>query len=92
MAGSMSLTFRGKGIVTRTSPFSTRFEKSLAASPFTRKSSASTGRNSGSSAFGLRTRLAISRSNLALAAAGESWKFSEGIWQSAHARPLLPSS
>ena len=43
VAGSTSLTFTGKGIVTRTSPFSTRFEKSRALSPFTRKSSASTG-------------------------------------------------
>ena len=70
----MSLTFSGNGIVTRTSPFSTRFEKSLALSPFTRKSSASTGRKSGSSAFLLCASFANSASNRALAAAGESWK------------------
>jgi hypothetical protein len=79
VAGSMSLTFSGKGIVTRTSPFSTRFEKSLAFSPFTRKSSASTGRKSGSSAFGLCALSACSASNRALAAAGDSWKFSDGM-------------
>ena len=37
--GSTSLTFKGKGIVTRTNPFSIRLEKSVAFSPFSRKSS-----------------------------------------------------
>src|SRR6266545_902074 len=87
----MSLTLVGKGIVTRISPFSKRFEKSLALSPYKRKSSASTGRKSGSSAFGLCSRAACSAANRACAPAGESWKFSEGMWQSAHARPLPPS-
>src|SRR5437588_3982285 len=87
----VSLTFGGRGIVTRTSPFSRRFEKSLALSPFTRKSSASTGRKSGSSAFGLCARSASSASNRACAAAGESWKPSDGMWQSAQARPFPPS-
>ena len=52
VVGSMSLTLGGKGIVTRTKPFCTRLEKYVAFSPFTRKSSASTGRKSGSSALG----------------------------------------
>ena len=68
----MSLTFAGKGIVTRTSPFSIRFEKSFALSPFTRKSSASTGRKSGSSAFLLCASFSDSASNRALAVVGES--------------------
>ncbi len=79
VAGSMRLTFTGNGIVTRTRPFSTRFEKSLAFSPFTRKSSASIGRNNGSSAFLFRDRFAISASKRALATSGESWKLSEGM-------------
>jgi hypothetical protein len=86
----MSLTLAGNGIVTRTSPFSTRFEKSVASSPLTRKSSASTGRNRGSSACLLYLRLFSSLSNRSLAAAGESWKLSDGMWQSAHARPFPP--
>src|SRR5206468_33667 len=35
--------------------------------------------------------LASSPSNRASAAAGESWKPSDGMWQSAHARPFPPS-
>ena len=72
VTGSSSLTFGGNGSVTRTSPLSTRLEKSLAFSPFTRKSSASTGLKSASSAFLLNSRFASSASNLARAAAGES--------------------
>jgi hypothetical protein len=87
----MSLTFSGKDIVTRTSPLSSRFEKSIALSPFIRKSSASTGRKSGSSAFLFCSNFSRSASNRALAAAGESWKPSDGMWQSAHERPLPPS-
>ena len=91
VAGSISLTLGGNGIVTRTSPFSTRFEKSVALSPLTRKSSASTGRKSGSSAFLLLDNFASSASKRARAIAGESWNASDGTWQSAHARPLPPS-
>lgn len=59
--------------------------------PMRRKSSASTGRKSGSSASLLRARLASNASNRAPAAEGESWNESDGTWQSAHARPFPPS-
>src|SRR6267142_4127793 len=91
VTGSTSLTFKGKGIVTRISPFFTRFVKSVALFPFTRKSSASTGRKSGSSAFGSTCRLCCRAMYLAWTAAGESWKPWDGMWQSAQERPLPPS-
>ena len=62
---SSNRTFGGNGSVTRTSPLSTRLEKSLAFSPFVRKSSASTGLKSASSAFLSNSRFASSASNLA---------------------------
>ena len=56
VAGSISLMFGGSGKVILTRPFCRRLLKSLALSPFVRKSSASIGRNSGSSASGCRSR------------------------------------
>ena len=53
-----------------------------------RKSSASIGRNSGSSASGWNRRRSWRNRNRASALAGESWKLSVAMWQSAHARPL----
>ena len=82
---SSSFTLAGSGIVTRTRPFCVRLVKSCAAAPLTRKSSASIARNSGSS-----TPVAVICANRACAAAGVSWKFSESMWQSEHARPLPP--
>src|SRR4029450_11344434 len=40
----------------------------------------------------LRARVADIASNRALPPAGESWNESDGMWQSAHARPFPPSS
>jgi hypothetical protein len=52
VAGSMSLTLGGSGRTIRISPFLRRVVKSEAFAPWIRKSSASMGRNSGSSALG----------------------------------------
>jgi len=82
---SSSFMFAGSAMVTRTRPFIVRFVKSRAAAPFTRKSSASIARNSGSS-----TPVRVITSNLVCTADGVSWKFSLSMWQSEHARPLPP--
>ena len=91
VAGSMSLMFGGSGNVILTRPFWRRLLKSLALSPLVRKSSASIGRNSGSSAFGFRRRRRWRSWNLASTLAGDSWKLSVAMWQSAHARPFAAS-
>ena len=54
VAGSISRMFGGSGKMILTRPFWRRLLKSLACSPLVRKSSASIGRNSGSSASGFR--------------------------------------
>jgi hypothetical protein len=56
VAGSISRMFGGSGNVIRIRPFWRRLRKSLAATPFVRKSSASIGRKSGSSAWGSNWR------------------------------------
>ena len=90
MTGSTSLMFGGSGSVTLTRPFWRRLLKSPALSPLTRKSSASIGRNNGSSAFGSPRRRNSRSRNLASTSAGESWKWLVAMWQSAQARPFAP--
>ena len=91
VAGSTSLIFDGSGRVILIRPFWRRLLKSLALSPSVRKSSASIGRNSGSSASGFQRRRRSRRWNLASALAGESWKLLVTMWQSTHDRPFADS-
>ena len=79
VAGSMSRIDGGSGSAILTRPFCRRLLKSPAASPLVRKSSASMGRNSGSSASGFQRRRHCRNWNLASALAGESWKLSAGM-------------
>jgi hypothetical protein len=79
VAASISLKLAGSVKPTRTRPFSRKLRKSRAFSPLTRKSSASTGRNSGSSAAGFRLRRFCSSLNRASALAGDSWNWSFGM-------------
>ena len=79
VAGSMSLTFAGSGRVIRISPFLRRVVKLDAFVPFIRKSSASIGRKSGSSAFGSNCRRNTSDWYRASAVAGDNWKLLAGM-------------
>ncbi len=71
--GSISLTLDGSGMTTRISPFCLRLLKSFACTPLVRKSSASIGRNSGSSARGFHSRRHSRFLNRASTLAGDNW-------------------